>query len=310
MLHAIKPLPKHECSGSQPALHSVEAERHPEILGAWSCDLATENLAWTDGVFDLFGLDRSSQIDRRSTLEMYCPEWREILELRRSRAIRDRTAFSLDVSIRRFDGQQRWMRITAAPKIENGHVTALFGMKQDVTREKQEWETLRMLAFRDPLTGLSNRASFQSEFLDAGTRKLSGVGAVVLFDLDRFKTVNDRWGHLAGDTCLATFARRLFASFPDADMIARIGGDEFALLLPRNMGHKATWDRLRNALPRLSEPFSWRDHLLPMGVSAGIAFAEAGRDLTAEQLFAAADARLYRSKAARTYRRRCFYGPR
>src|SRR5690606_2515179 len=108
--------------------------------GAWSCDLDTEGLAWTGGVFDIFGLARNSPVERGDIVAMYAEESRELLEQRRSRAIAKRAGFTLDAKIVRADGAERWMRITAATQVSNGRSVALYGMKQDITEDYLRWE--------------------------------------------------------------------------------------------------------------------------------------------------------------------------
>lgn len=274
---------------------------HHHGLGAWSCDLETEALEWTDGVFDIFGLDRGCRLDRREIVALYDEPSRELLERTRSAAIAARRPFSFEARIWRADGTARWMRVTGTPRVVGGRVVSLSGMKQDVTGEREAWEALRRLALRDPLTGLSNRACFQSEFLDlpAGSDALAEIGALVLLDMDRFKAINDNWGHLAGDACLTVLGRRLMDAFPDAWMAARLGGDEFALLLKREDQPIALSQRVRAAIERIEAPLPWNGNLLPLRVSAGVALTSPFEPTDAGALFAKADARLYRDKAAR-----------
>lgn len=270
-------------------------------MGGWSCEISTQELTWTDSVFDIFGLDRGISLDRRETLEMYAPECRDVLETVRAKALNARSQFTLEASINRPDNERRWIRITAAPEVSDGRIIRLFGLKQDITQERAEWEALRELAYNDALTGLANRSCFQSDFLNqpAGSPLLEKVGALVIFDLDCFKSINDNWGHVAGDVCLATFAKRLLVHFPEAIMTARIGGDEFALVLSTASSKKAIEAKVKRVLRWLSEPFVWKDHSVPMSVSAGIAFADNPAQTVAEDLFILADTELYRAKSLR-----------
>ena len=275
------------------------------ILGGWTCELESQALTWTEGVFDIFGLERNRAIDRRETLLFYSDESRELLERRRGAAIAAGKSFSLVASLRRRDGVDRWMRIDAIPHLRNGRVVALHGTKRDVTEERSAWEALRKLAHSDPLTGVSNRTAFQACLLDRpqGSASLADVGALVLFDVDDFKALNDGWGHPAGDACLVTFAQRLLGRFGDAKMVARIGGDEFALLLSREDALRHLSGGLAALMPSLLAPFGWRDGMLSFGVSAGAAFVDGDCPVDPDALYACADADLYRSKANRKNRR-------
>lgn len=275
-------------------------------MGAWSCDLRTDELTWTSGVFDLFGLPRHTRVDRRETLEMYGDESRNALDQLRANAIRTQTGFTLDARIIRPDGEERWMRLTAATRVSDNRSVTLYGMKQDITAERQRWDRLRLLAECDQLTGIGSRALFQSRFLDQprDADALGPLGSLVLFDLDDFKAINDQWGHVAGDACLRIFAQRLKAAFPEALLIARIGGDEFAVLIEPGASRVAMEAAVRKQLPGLFAPTLWKDEVLPMGVSVGMAFVDDPLAFDPEALFMAADEALYFTKRDRKNARR------
>lgn len=267
-------------------------------IGAWSCDLETEELQWTAGVFELFGFEREQRPDRRAVVELYCEPCREMLGRLRSQAIHACSGFSMDAQIRRPDGELRWMRLTAQTASANGRAVRLYGMKQDITAEKRQWDRLRRLAENDTLTGLANRARFHSDFLDlaTGSEALAAIGALVLFDLNDFKAVNDLWGHAAGDRYIAHFAERLSAVFPQAPLVARIGGDEFAVLLPASLSPDAAEHLVRSRIATLSAPVHRPEWARSLGFSAGMAFNCAANAIAPDTLFAAADAALYAAK--------------
>ena len=266
-------------------------------MGAFSCDLETNRLSWTDGLFDIFGLARDRIPDRQQILEQYRQDSAELLERERSHAIRTGSGFSLDACIDRPDGTRRWVRITASTRSSYGRTRTLYGMKQDVTEDRIRWEIMRQKAECDPLTGVGNRARFEN-FLQKRDFKLaiSGVGALALFDLDGFKQINDNWGHAAGDACLVTFGKRLRETFPNALLISRIGGDEFAVLLPR----LGTREEMRAAIERsiggLAHAVPWQGDMLPFGLSVGLACKVPGDGHTPDELYAAADRVLYDAK--------------
>jgi diguanylate cyclase (GGDEF)-like protein len=267
--------------------------------GAWSCDLSTERLAWTSGVFELFGLVNDRPPERGAIVQMYNEESRGLLERKRSHTIEARSGFSLDARIVRADGIERWIRITAATQSRNGRAERLYGMKQDVTEDHARWEALRAQAECDPLTGVANRASFQ-RFLERRKDEsaLDPVGALVLFDMDGFKQVNDWWGHAAGDACLSAFGKRLRHTFPHARLVSRIGGDEFAVLLPPVSSRSETEAAVRSMIGSLQSPVPWNGDLLPLAVSVVIAFASEESEPDPQQLFVAADRALYNAKAS------------
>lgn len=274
--------------------------------GAFECDLDDQNLRWTDGVFALFGMARDVLLDRRDIVTLYDEESRDQLDRLRNHAIATRGSFQMEARIVRPDGEARWLRIHAAVRCEAGRATQLYGMKQDISEDRARLDEMRRLAELDGLTGLPGRMPFQRDFLDAphGHGMRPHVGALVLVDVDGFKQVNDRHGHDAGDACLKAVATRLSTAFPDARLIARIGGDEFALLLDRA---SATSDRLEPrlsaALHAIARPVMWRGDALAFSASAGIAYPESEAD-DATILFTSADAALYAAKRAgrNTYR--------
>ncbi len=266
--------------------------------GAWSCDLNTEGLSWTGGVFDIFGLARDTFVERADIVAMYAEESRELLDQRRSMAIATRSGFTLEAKILRPDGAERWMRVTAATRASNGRSVALYGMKQDITDDYLRWESLRRNAECDALTGVANRSKFQSDFLGQlrNSPALSQVGGLALFDMDGFKSINDRWGHAAGDACLRVFAQRLKMAFAEALLVARIGGDEFAVLLPPIQSRAAAEAAIRRKVLALHAPAEWDGEVLPLGVSVGLAFADATQGFDPQDLFIAADCALYGAK--------------
>jgi len=171
------------------------------------------------------------------------------------------------------------------------------GLMQEVEESRAE---LVERSLRDPLTGLFNRRRFDS----ALAREVARAGrydrplSVLLIDLDGFKAVNDTHGHAAGDRVLAHVSRLLRASVRGSDVVARIGGDEFAILLPET--DQTAADEVAAKLEALiaEEPCAWTALDLRVGASIGVA-ATTGDSLTANGLMAAADAAMYARKAAR-----------
>jgi diguanylate cyclase (GGDEF)-like protein len=269
-------------------------------IGAFERDLATEALSWTDGVYDLFELPRGRMVKRAEIVELYEEESRAEMERLRARALRGGGRFTLDARIRTSGGARRWMRLTGDVAMRDGKPVRLFGAKQDITHEKELWDRLRRLAERDPLTGLANRAVFEARLgelgkIDEGDEALS---ALVLIDVDRFKEINDRFGHSAGDECLRRVAASLAHAFRDAVLLARIGGDEFVALLHAPSGRAQLDLLLARALRLLCQPVFWHARRVDMGVSIGVALVRGPERPDPARLFAEADSALYLAKAA------------
>ncbi len=155
-------------------------------------------------------------------------------------------------------------------------------------------EELFRRAYYDDLTGLPNRSHLRHA-VDILVERGEGTFALAFLDLDGFKQINDYYGHLVGDQILANVARRLSAMLPDGDLLARIGGDEFVVLLQGRDGVVALVDGL---LARLREPMLADGHEVFASASVGISvFPDHGRDF--ETLRRNADLAMYRVKGSR-----------
>jgi diguanylate cyclase (GGDEF)-like protein len=175
-------------------------------------------------------------------------------------------------------------------------------MKQDITAEKKLFDEIRYLAEFDLLTNLPNRVQFQSTFerLCATEASRQSV-ALFLIDLDGFKQVNDRLGHQAGDQCLRVAANCLRSVLGGAELVARIGGDEFAVLLRAPVDLRALAECGRRIVAALSRPIPYRGQMVRIGASVGIALEVKTGIATGgsrTRLFERADAALYAAKDA------------
>lgn len=149
-------------------------------------------------------------------------------------------------------------------------------------------------ALTDPLTGLRNRRALDLALDGLGPEPM----AVVHLDLDRFKEVNDALGHAAGDHLLAEVGRRLLAHSRREDFVARIGGDEFVILMSGMDREEVALSRVAAILVALGEAVEWRGIGLSVGASAGLILAAMAPELTGADLLARADAALYAAKRA------------
>jgi diguanylate cyclase (GGDEF)-like protein/PAS domain S-box-containing protein len=170
---------------------------------------------------------------------------------------------------------------------------------EDITRERQTAEQLVYLAERDALTGLYNRHRFQQELartmLESDRHQMQC--AVMFFDLDEFKTINDSYGHRAGDALLIRVAGEIGALVRRNEVLARLGGDEFAILLPGILGNEAEVlaDRVVRAIAQI--PFRFEGQNLRVTTSLGIAYYPT-HAVDADDLVARADIAMYQAKDA------------
>jgi diguanylate cyclase (GGDEF)-like protein len=266
-------------------------------LGMWECDLTTETLQWSAGTYDMFDIERASPLVRNQALPRYSAHSLKTLEKIRSESLAQGKGFNLDAELVTARGTQRWIRITALVDCAGKRPIRLFGMKQDITEEKAKLDRLRYLAEVDELTGLTNRSLFQSKLAQMceTSRPDRTGGALLLIDLDGFKEVNDSLGHAAGDECLSEVARRLSRACPDGLTVARIGGDEFAVLLGPAPDKPQISAIAAYIVKTMSRPVASRGQRFTIGASVGIAWID---DCAPGEIFQRADAALYAAKSA------------
>jgi len=161
----------------------------------------------------------------------------------------------------------------------------------------QSHQELELLARHDVLTGLPNRRYFQERLDDALARaqRAKSRFAILFIDVDKFKAINDQYGHEAGDEVLKAIAVRLQANTRKVDTVARMGGDEFVVLLDNTDNQQAIELTAEKLLENVLKPIPWRDQELEVGLSVGISqFPDNGR--TAHELLSSADHAMYRVK--------------
>lgn len=170
---------------------------------------------------------------------------------------------------------------------------------RDITLRIQAEQELERLAITDPLTGVFNRRYFfsESERIFSHSKHPPYSLAVLMVDLDNFKNVNDRYGHAIGDQVLTECARRLEANLRPSDVFGRVGGEEFAILLPRTSREKACQIAERLRLACAEAPFAAGQSTVPVTISVGVACLD-GNISNLEGLLDRADQAVYIAKQA------------
>ncbi len=175
--------------------------------------------------------------------------------------------------------------------------SAVIAFAWDVTEQHRSREQLAFLAYRDPLTGLANRALFADCLNHSAlfARRHGTMFAVLVMDLDGFKSVNDTHGHDVGDIVLQLVGQRFHDCVREEDTLARIGGDEFALLLPRLSDHRVAALVAQRMIDALQSPLDFGAQAVTIGTSIGIAVwpEHAG---SIEAMLVAADMAMYQAK--------------
>jgi diguanylate cyclase (GGDEF)-like protein/PAS domain S-box-containing protein len=237
------------------------------------------------------------------------PEDRDLAWKRWSEATATGEPYEIEYRLRRHDGQYHWMLGRALPlRDPGGQIVKWFGTCTDIqelkTAQAQAAQLLVELQERadhDPLTGLANRdLLFRQLHLVLGQRHRVGV-AVAFLDLDRFKAVNDRYGHRAGDQLLVHVADRLSASIRRGDVAARIGGDEFVVVGEADDLEDAQLLG-RRLLQSIGDHCTLGGVPVPITASVGIAYVAPGEQPSPDDVLSRADAAMYRDKRNRPVR--------
>jgi diguanylate cyclase len=178
--------------------------------------------------------------------------------------------------------------------------TDLADVRDDLSKSQAQEETTRKSALQDSLTGLPNRVSFEQSLDNGLTQaKRHGWGLAVLFiDIDKFKSINDTYGHDMGDKVLIMLADRLKSTVREEDLISRWAGDEFVCLLLEVKQDVDVTCLAEKMVSRISETFEFNGTVLSISISIGIAIYPADGE-TADMLFKNADTAMYKAKGSK-----------
>lgn len=204
----------------------------------------------------------------------------------------------VEYRVRHRDGHYLWMLTRGVAVFEGDEATRMAGSQTDISERKADEERILQGALYDRLTGLANRSLFLDRmgFLIRRARKSEGHGFTVLFiDVDRFKTVNEGYGHIEGDVLLAEIGKRLSTVISTGDTLARLGGDEFGIVLDGVSEVASAAHTAGRALAALDEPFHVQGEPVTLTASIGVAVND-GRYERSDDLLRDADTAMYRAK--------------
>ena len=183
---------------------------------------------------------------------------------------------------------------TAVVRNDHGDVVCIMSILTDITEQKLREEQLRFLSLHDALTGIYNRTYFEQEMRRIEAGRFPNVGVIVC-DVDGLKLYNDSMGHDVGDTLLKSAAQIIWSCFRESDVVARIGGDEFAVLLP-NTDNAA----VENGCARIREGIArWNEENGTLYLSMSMGFATSDEPVEVSVLFKKADNNMYAEKLRR-----------
>ena len=254
---------------------------------------------WNTFMKELTGLEAPEVIGRR-VLDLFphLAEQRIDELLRRALAGETVAAPDMHYSVPS-TGRKGWVSSVYRPYIDsNDQIVGVVALIRDITERKTAEQQIEYQAYHDALTGLANRNLFQEHLslaLALAHRRDNHV-AVLFLDLDHFKDVNDSLGHSVGDALLQEVARRLRGAVRDGDTVARVGGDEFTIVLQELTRPQDAAVVAQKVLRTIAEPMDVNGHRLFVTTSIGITmFPDDGED--AETLLKNADTAMYRAKA-------------
>jgi diguanylate cyclase (GGDEF)-like protein/PAS domain S-box-containing protein len=263
-------------------------------------DARTRRFVLVNRVFEMMMGRPKSDVLGRTVFDLYRPEDAKTIDAADVEFLEN----GAETAVKEYDVDTpaRGLRTVATKRIavkdELGGPKLLVTVVEDITDRRISEQKIMFMAQHDALTGLANRVALQDKIAeaDAHRRRHAEPFSLFLLDLDRFKLVNDTFGHPVGDALLVDVASRLKQSLRQTDFLARLGGDEFAIVQRGEGNQRDTARGLANRIVEaITEPFRIEGHELSIGVSIGVALApEHGSD--AESLLKMADLALYQVK--------------
>lgn len=290
-------------AGTTDEEHRFKQSQYFARIGTWDWRVDTEELYWSDAIYAMFGYKPGEVTPSYS---LFCnavhPDDRERVRQGEIRCIETGENHDEEYRVVWPDGRIRWLRETGnVIKDDAGETVKMMGVVRDITEEREASDHIRELAFNDPLTRLPNRIIFEDRLtkaIDRAKRNKKRV-AVVFIDLDGFKQINDQRGHAAGDRILIETGQRLMKAVRASDTVARIGGDEFTVVLEDLETDAEVHGIADKILGAVSAPMTTDDRTCRVGASLGISiYPEHARTL--DTLIHLADQAMYAAKAEGT----------
>lgn len=272
-----------------------EAGKLAAVAG-WKIDAEAKLVHFSKEFSSIVGIDQVDFASRDYVMSNLSTQSQVQLDEAVRRSFETAQPFDIELPLERESGT-RWLRIMGNPVVQNGKVVELVGGIQDITERKEFMHTIERQATRDSLTDLPNRQQFDT-FLDreilAAQRRKQRL-AVLFIDLDDFKSVNDNLGHSGGDVLLVEAAKRIQACTRKSDTVARLSGDEFAVILPDIGSSESASVVAQKIVATMCQPFDIYSRQVFVSASLGVAvFPDDGAD--ADTLLINADQAMYEVK--------------
>ena len=202
-------------------------------VGGWELDVQTQELFWTSQTYRIHELNEGTPLTLADAINFYTPPGRAVVVEAVKAALEHDTPMHVELEIVTAKGKAVWIRVHGQAVKVNGKVVKLSGAIQDITQSKKDALLISELAFTDTLTALPNRRLLidRLEMAIESCQRSGQFSALVIIDLDNFKLLNDSYGHFKGDLLLQAVARDLSESVSEGDTVARVGADEFMVIL-------------------------------------------------------------------------------
>lgn len=269
-------------------------------IGSWDWDIENDVVVWSDELYRICGVDPNEFTPSYKGFIALIPEEdRRRVETLITDAYERSGDFEYQTRITLPDGATRLVHATGKAMLDKaGPLRRFVGTLQDITRQRELEEQVHHQAFHDSLTGLANRDLFRDRVEHARARQLRASFSlgVLFIDLDDFKQVNDTKGHRSGDDLLIGAAQRISSALRPADTLARVGGDEFAVLLEEIEDAADATGVAERILNVLGDSPLLSDDDLPRSASIGIVIEEPPGDRDADALLRDSDIAMYAAK--------------
>jgi diguanylate cyclase (GGDEF)-like protein/PAS domain S-box-containing protein len=267
--------------------------------GIWVLDIVEDTIDWyNDRIHDILGFRGAVTLNTMTSfMERIHPDDLTLVQETLREHMDGSEPFHIECRMLRSDGSYIWAHMSSKRLSSHGRLR-IIGSIRDITASKLAEEQIKFLAYHDPLTSLSNRRAFNETLeksIEVAHKNQHKLG-LILFDLDRFKLINDSYGHPIGDKVLITVAERLSQLIPSDFSFFRLSGDEFIILLPHLQHRDEISSLCRKVIHTLEEPFRYDAIEFHIGASLGACvYPDDGNDMT--ELVKNADIAMYRAKA-------------